>query len=336
MDVYPNLLGTVLTPKASELIADPFRHGGTHAAEKFFEAGFFKVFTRARTTAPSDLPMTVFYAFKQTETETATGVTASTGWETMLEGMLRAGWAITGTWPMRTELGNRMRNIDSNALASSIVLVCRPRNPSAGVTDRRGFQNALLAGLPDALRELQQGLIAPVDLAQASIGPGMATFSSYAKVVESDGSAMSVRTALGLINAALDEVLAEQEGAFDPETRWAVKWFEQHGYDEGPYGSAETLSTALAVTVAAMDRGGMLRQVRGKVHLLGTEDLVSGWDPATDDRVTTWEIVHHLIKRLDGEGEAAAGRLLASVGGLAEPARDLAYPGSTADLGSRH
>jgi len=323
--VHPRLLGTLLTPKAAELIADPFRQGGAEAAEQFFENGFFKVFTAARATAPPDLPMTVFYAFKQTETEAATGTTASTGWETMLDGMLRSGWAITGTWPMRTELGNRMRNIDSNALASSIVLVCRPRNASAGVTDRRGFQSALLAALPDALRELQQGLIAPVDLAQASIGPGMAIFSAYAKVVESDGSAMSVRTALGLINAALDEVLAEQEGEFDPETRWAVKWFEQHGYDEGPYGSAETLSTALAVSVAAMERGGMLRQIRGKVHLLGTEDLAEGWDPATDDRVTTWEVVHHLIKRLDDEGETAAGRLLASVGGLAEPARDLAY-----------
>jgi putative DNA methylase len=323
--MHPRLLGTLLTPKAAELVADPFRQGGPEAAERFFESGFFKVFTAARTTAPPDLPMTVFYAFKQTETEATTGTTASTGWETMLDGMLHSGWAITGTWPMRTELGSRMNSKETNALASAIVLVCRPRDVSAGVTDRRGFQSALTAQLPDALRELQQGLIAPVDLAQASIGPGMAVFSSFAKVVESDGSAMTVRTALGLINAALDEVLAEQEGEFDPETRWAVKWFEQHGYDEGPYGSAETLSTALAVSVAAMERGGILRQVRGKVHLLGTEDLADGWDPATDDRVTTWEVVHHLIKRLDEDGEAAAGRLLASVGGLAEPARDLAY-----------
>jgi putative DNA methylase len=269
--------------------------------------------------------MTVYYAFKQDETAVAIGNSASTGWVTMLEGMLASGWAVTATWPLRTERAGRPRGNDSNALASSIVLVCRPRDASAGVTDRRGFHSSLLATLPNALRELQQGLIAPVDLAQASIGPGMAIFSSYAKVVESDGSAMSVRTALGLINAALDEVLAEQEGEFDPETRWAVKWFEQHGYDEGPYGSAETLSTALAVSVAAMERGGMLRQARGKVHLLGTEDLPDGWDPATDDRVTTWEVVHHLIKRLDEEGEPAAARLLASVGGLAEPARDLAY-----------
>lgn len=325
IDVYPALLGTLLTPKAGELVADPHRHGGAKAAEEFFESGFFKVFTAARATALPDLPMTVFYAFKQSETEATTGTTASTGWQTMLDGMLRAGWAITGTWPMRTEGASRLRGLDSNALASSIVLVCRPRNASAGVTDRRGFQGALIAALPDALRELQQGLVAPVDLEQASIGPGMAIFSSYAKVVESDGSAMSVRTALGLINAALDEVQTELVGELDPETRWAVTWFEQHGYDEGIYGTAETLSTKHGVSVAAMERGGILRQVRGKVHLLGTEDLADAWDPATDDRVTTWEVVHHLIKRLDDDGEAAAGRLLASVGGLAEPARDLAY-----------
>ena len=323
--IYPELLQTLLTPKARELVADPYRHGGSDQAETFFEDGFFSAFRFFRGPASDDLPMTVYYAFKQSETERDTGQTASTGWETMLEGMLRSGWAVTGTWPMRTERGGRMNSIQTNSLASSIVLVCRPRRTDAGVTDRRGFQFALGAALPNALRELQQGLIAPVDLAQASIGPGMAVFSSYAKVVESDGTPMTVRTALGLINAALDEVLAEQEGEFDPETRWAVKWFEQHGYDDGPYGEAETLSTALAVSVAGMERGGLLRQARGSVHLLGTEDLPEGWDPATDERVTTWEVVHHLIKRLDEHGEAAAGQLLASVGGLAEPARDLAY-----------
>jgi putative DNA methylase len=323
VDYHGPLFGTILTPKASELVADPYRQGSSEAAEDFFEAGFFNVFTAARATAPAHVPMTVFYAFKQAETEH--GSTASTGWETMLEGMLCSGWSITGTWPMRTELGNRMRNIDSNALASSIVLVCRPRATAAGVTDRRGFQTALRASLPNALRELQQGLIAPVDLAQASIGPGMAVFSSYAKVVESDGSAMTVRAALGLINAMLDEVLAEQEGEFDAETRWAVKWFEQHGYDTGKYGTAETLATAMAVSVDSMDRGGMLSSVRGDVRLLAAEDMPTAYDPATDDRVTTWEVLHHLIKRLDADGESAAGGLLAQVGGLAEPARDLAY-----------
>lgn len=195
--LHGELVGTVLTPKADELVADPFRHGGGQAADEFFERGFENVFHNLANIAITGVPLTVFYAFKQSERESETGSVASTGWEKMLEGMLRSGWAITGTWPMRTEWGNRLRNLESNALASSIVLVCRPRSASAGATDRRGLQTALLRELPDALRELQQGLIAPVDLAQASIGPGMAVFSSYAKVVEPDGSAMTVRTALG-------------------------------------------------------------------------------------------------------------------------------------------
>ncbi len=218
--------------------ADPFRFGGdTAKAERFFEVAFEATFGRlCRATAP-DVPLTIFYAFKQAEA-TESGI-ASTGWETMLSGLLRSGLAVTATWPMRTELGNRMRNQASNALASSIVLACRPRSVTAGITDRRGFLADLHRELPHA-----QGNIAPVDLAQAAIGPGMAVFSRFAKVVEADGAAMTVRAALGLINAVLDQVLAEQEGDFDAETRWAIKWFEQFGFDDGAYGTAEVLATA--------------------------------------------------------------------------------------------
>lgn len=267
-DIYPELFKTLLTPKSEELIATPYRHGGDKLkAQKFFESGLGQAFHRMREVQPAEYPMTVFYAFKQSEDaggeepgsgqdgsdeEIAAGGTpapqtaaqVSTGWETMLAGLIDSGFAVTGTWPMRTERGARSIGIGTNALASSIVLSCRPRSADAPVATRREFLAALKHELPDALRYLQEGNIAPVDLAQASIGPGMAIFTRYAKVMEADGSSMSVRTALGIINQMLDEVLAEQEGEFDPDTRWAVAWFEQFGLEDGPFGEAETLSRA--------------------------------------------------------------------------------------------
>ncbi|MGH8908156.1 MAG: DUF1156 domain-containing protein [Egibacteraceae bacterium] len=323
-DIYPDLLGTVLTPKTQELVADPIRSGGDlRVAKRRFEEGFERAFTHIRQTVAPDVPMTVFYAFKQAE-KSLDG-TASTGWETMLEGLLRAGFAVTGTWPMRTELGNRMRNQASNALASSIVLACRPRPADAGITDRRGFLAALKRELPDALRKLQLGNIAPVDLAQAAIGPGMAVFSRYAKVVEPDGTGMRVRTALGLINQVLGDVLAEQEDEFDADTRWAIRWFEQRGFDEGPYGDAEVLATAMVTSVGGLQQAGILSSRGGKVRLLGRDELAAAWDPATDSRTPVWEVTQHLIKRLDDGGEQAAADLLRHVRAVGEVARDLAY-----------
>jgi putative DNA methylase len=241
--IYPSLLGTVLVPKAEELVADPFRLGGKEASRSFFEKGMTEVFARMRENSSPSFPTTVYYAFKQTEDdaddddESSEQVAqASTGWETMLEAMVQTGWQIDGTWPMRTEMKTRMRGMASNALASSIVLVCRPRPKDAGVASRRDFLAALKRELPEALRNLQKGNIAPVDLAQAAIGPGMAVFSRYARVLETDGSPMGVRTALALINQSLDEVLAEQEGEFDADTRWALAWFDQYGFTEGAYG----------------------------------------------------------------------------------------------------
>ena len=246
--IYPELLSTVLVPKARELIAEPFRHGGKVAAQKFFETGLNEVFRQIHASSSPEYPFTVFYAFKQQETESedadneTKSAVASTGWETMLAGLIGSGFSVDGTWPMRTEQSGGLREAGRNSLASSIVLVCRARPNDAGVASRRDFLAALKRELPEALRNLQKGNIAPVDLAQAAIGPGMAVFSRYARVLETDGSPMGVRTALSLINQSLDEVLAEQEGEFDADTRWALAWFDQYGFTEGAYGQAETLS----------------------------------------------------------------------------------------------
>ena len=322
---YPDLFSTMLTPKAAELVADPFRaQGNGEKAERLFEERFEGVFAKLRTITDPNYPMTVFYAFKQTEHDES-GV-ASTGWETMLAGLLRSGFVVTATWPMRTEASNRMRNQASNALASSIVLACRPRSETAGITDRRGFLAALHAELPEALRELQQGNIAPVDLAQAAIGPGMAVFSRYAKVVEPSGEAMPVRSALGLINQVLDEVLAEQEGEFDADTRFAIKWFEQFGFDEAGYDPAEGLARAMNVSVKGLEDAGILVARAGRVRLLRRSELAADWDPATDMRMPVWEVTQQLVRALWDEGsEAKAGDLVRRLGGVGEAARDLAY-----------
>ncbi len=322
---YPELFSTMLTPKSAELVADPFRCDGDKAkSEERFEEGFERAFANLRKAVDPAYPLTVFYAFKQSEHDES-GV-ASTGWETMLAGLLHSGFAVTATWPMRTELGNRMRNQASNALASSIVLACRPRNETAGITDRRGFLAALHAELPKALRELQQGNIAPVDLAQAAIGPGMAVFSRYAKVVEPTGDAMPVRSALTLINQVLDEVLAEQEGEFDGDTRFAIKWFEQYGFDEAGYDPAEGLARAMNVSVKGLEEAGILIARAGRVRLLRRAELAEGWDPTTDERMPVWEVTQQLVKALWDDGsESGAADLVRRLGGLGESARDLAY-----------
>ena len=226
---------------------------------------------------------------------------------------------------MRSELGNRMRSLDSNALASSIVLVCRPRRIDAGITDRRGFLAALKLELPEALRTLQHGNIAPVDLAQAAIGPGMAVFSRYARVVEPDGHAMTVRTALGIINGVLAEVLSEQEDEFDADTRWAVTWFEQYAHRDGRSGEAILLSTAKGTAMNALLRSGIAASVGDRVRLRPREELDANWDPTTDKRLTVWEVTQHLIRAQNQNGESAAADLVRRVGGLADTARDLAY-----------
>jgi putative DNA methylase len=328
-NAYPDLLDTMLTPKADELIADPSRFGGVKdQAEYHFESGFRRVFASVSSEVVSDTPITIFYAFKQSETDDdhdGSLIVASTGWEKMLEGLIQSGLAVTGTWPMRTELDNRMRNQTSNALASSIVLVCRPRPLTAGLTDRRGFIQVLKANLGHALRDLQSGGIAPVDLAQAAIGPGMAVFSRFAKVVEANGDPMRVRTALALINQVLDEVSAEQEGEFDEDTRWAIAWYADHGMDDGPFGRADDLSRAKNVSVDGLVRAGLREVWRRQGPTTGSERV--GPELGPDQGQPSHRLGGHAASRpaADGENEASAAELLAKVGGLGDAARDLAY-----------
>ncbi|MDV6297343.1 MULTISPECIES: DUF1156 domain-containing protein [Rhodococcus] len=314
--VHPELLSTMLVPKADELVANPYRHGGKDGAHVFFESGFREVFSHARESAFPDYPITVYYAFKQQDVD-GSGE-ASTGWETLLEGMIRSGWMITATWPMRSELSNRMRSFDSNSLASSIVLALRPRTADAPTIDRRGFINALKDELPQALRDLQQGAIAPVDLPQAAIGPGMAVFSRFSGVLTDDGAKMTVRSALTRINEILDEVLAEQEGDFDSDTRFAIAWFRQHGFEAGKFGDADNMARARNASLEHLERSGILISRAGKVSLLspsvlGEVYVGKDYDPAADPHISTWEVVMHLARALTEKGVPAAASLLSRV-----------------------
>ncbi len=320
---FPDLFVTLTTPKTEELVATPERHGGGEKAEAFFLNGMTGAMHRLAEQAHSAFPVTIYYAFKQAESDNNSG-TASTGWETFLDAVIRAGFATSGTWPMRTELANRMRGTNSNALASSIVLVCRPRAINAPTATRREFVAALGRELPEALRHLQAGNIAPVDLAQAAIGPGMAVFTRYAKVLDADGKQLKVREALTLINQTLDTALAEQEGDFDGDTRWALAWFEQYGFAEGEYGVAEMLSKAKNTSISGLADAGILISARGKVRLFRPDELPADWDPLADARLTIWEMVHHLIRAL-AIGEPAAAEMIGKLGVRAETARELAY-----------
>jgi putative DNA methylase len=326
--IYPELFATVLTPKSSELVADLVRFGGREAARRQFEQGLESSFATMRAVSDPSFPTTVYYAYRQAETDAEAnqglaGV-ASTGWETMLEALLRSGFSIGGTWPMRTESTIALK-ATRGALASSIVLVCRPRHTDVGVTTRKAFVASLKNEMPEAIRTLQHGSIAPVDLAQSSIGPGMAIFSRYARVLEPDGSAMRVRTALALINQVLDELLTEQEGEFDADTRWAIAWYEQFGLSEAAYGTAETLSKAKNTSVAGVVDAGIVAASRGHVRLLGRAEYSGDWDPAKDARLPVWEATQRLVHALLTDGEVSAGALLARLGGLGDTARDLAY-----------
>ncbi|MFO0729648.1 MAG: hypothetical protein U0231_13115 [Nitrospiraceae bacterium] len=324
--VFPDLFGTMAVPKAEELVATPYRHGSKEKAEAFFLDGMTKAMHRLAEQAHPSWPVTIYYAFKQSESDGDDGTT-NTGWDTFLAAVIEAGFAISGTWPMRTELSNRMIGAGTNALASSIVLVCRPRVVDAPMATRREFVSVLKTELPQALAHLQRGNIAPVDLAQAAIGPGMAVYTRYAKVLDAEGKPLSVREALALINQTLDEALAEQEGDFDPDSRWAITWFEQVGFEVGEYGMAEQLSKSKNTSVQGLKDAGILdkKSPGGKVRLLRPKELPKDWDPVKDTRLTEWEMVHHLIRALEEGGESAAAELVAKLGSKAEIARELAY-----------
>ena len=321
---FPDIFATLAVPKSEELVATPYRHGGKAQAESFFLDGMTRTMQCLAEQAHPNFPVTIYYAFKQSEQNSETG-TASTGWEIFLDAVIRAGFSVSGTWPVRTEGAGRIIAKGTNALASSIVLVCRKRPANAPTATRRDFVSALRTELPAALIHLQRGNIAPVDLAQAAIGPGMAVYTRYAKVLDTHGKPLPVRDALALINQTLDEVLAEQEGDFDADTRWAVAWFEQSGFDDGEYGIADTLSKAKNTSVGGLVKAGILASKAGKVRLLKPDELPDDWNPATDPRLTAWEMVHHLIRVLESGGEAAAAELAAALGTAAETARELCY-----------
>jgi putative DNA methylase len=320
--VFPSLYATVAVPKEEELIATPYRHGSKEAAEDFFLSGMKEAMHNlAEHTHPS-FPVTIYYAFKQSETSGENG-TSNTGWETFLQAVIESGFAINGTWPMRTEMGNRMISSGTNALASSIVLVCRKREVEAETIGRREFIRELNAVLPEALDEMTRGgvnsPVAPVDLSQAIIGPGMAIFSKYAAVVEADGKPMTVKTALQLIN----RFLAEDD--FDHDTQFCLHWFEGIGWGTGKYGDADVLARAKGTSVDGLVHAGVVQSSAGQLRLLKWAELPADWNPDSDDRVPVWEALHQLIRALNQDGQGAAGALLARMPARAEPIRALAY-----------
>jgi putative DNA methylase len=321
--VFPREFATFLVPKIPELIAEPARHRSSDEAERFFVEGMTKAISRMVRLSDQHYPAAIYYAFKQAEAESQ-GV-LSTGWATFLDAVILSSYQVDGTWPIRTELARRVRGQNSNALASSIVLVCRRRAANAPSVTRGDFLRAVRAELPAALHTLQESAIAPVDMAQASIGPGMAVFSRYKEVLEADDTRMSVREALRIINAELDAFLAEQEGDYDSWTRFAVTWFHQHGFEPGRFGDAETLAKARDVSVDGVRDAGIIERKAGKVWLLRRNDLPRDYLPFMDNRQTVWEGCQHLIKRLEGGSEVEAARLAKQLGYQADMARDLAY-----------
>jgi putative DNA methylase len=323
-EVFPGLFATLAVPKAEELVATPHRHGSRERAEAFFLEGMTSAMHRLQEQAHPSAPVTIYYAFKQSETADDLG-TSSSGWETFLEAVLRAGFTITGTWPMRTERESRAVGIGTNSLASSIVLVCRKRREDAAVVSRREFLRELNSVLPEALDEMTKGVgderspVAPVDLSQAIIGPGIAVFSQYSAVLEAVGSPMSVRTALQLIN----RFLAEDD--FDHDTQFCLHWFDQRAWAEGAYGEADVLARAKATSVSGLADAGVLKSGGGKVRLLRPNEYPSEWDPKKDPRIPIWEALHQLIRALREQGETGAGQLLAEVKPKSEAIRQLAY-----------
>lgn len=323
--VIPELYGTISTPKNAELIASPYRHDGdASAAYDYYVDGFTETFRNLAAAQRPDLPMVVIYAHRQEESNGDEGLTSS-AWDALLEAMLRAGVGVVGTWPIHATSSSRQIGQGTNALASYVVLVCRPRNVDAGITDRPGFARAMRSELPEALRKLQAASTLPFDLTQAAIGPGMAIFSRFARVVEPTGEAMRVKTALGLINQVRSEILSEQDDEFDAETRWAIQWFERYAFDTGPFGEAEKLFWATATSLDGLRRTGIVATKAPDVWLLDPESLPTGWDPVTDQKTCTWEVTMQLLRVLHSDGESEAGALLAKVGHFGDLAHDLAY-----------
>ena len=321
-DVWPVECSTLLTPKAEELIANRYRAGSKEQAEEHFESGMAEFMAQVAHSQPSEVPATIYYAYKATESKD--GEVRTTGWDTFLQAVLDAGLQVNATWPMRTELGNRLLASKSNALASSIVLACRPRAVSASLATRGEFIAALRYELPEAVRLLQSGNVAPVDMAQSTIGPGIRVFSRYARVVEADGSSMSVSVALRIINDVLGEILDGEEAELDTDTRFALAWFSQHGYDPGPSGDADSVARAKNTSLAGIETSGIGEARQGEFRLFERGDLAPDWSPVDDARLTVWEVLQYLVAALE-RSESEAAELLHTLGGNADRARQLAY-----------
>lgn len=323
-EVYPDLFGLLVTPKADELVATPYRHGGREAADAFFLQGMRRAIKTMAQQTSADFPTTIYYAFKQSEVEQE-GI-SSTGWATFIQSIVEAGYAVVGTWPLRTEKPGRMIAVGTNALANSVVLVCRKRDIAAEAITRAEFIRALKRELPPAISELQSVSIAPADMPQSAIGPGMGIFSRYGAVLESDDTPMTVKAALQLINRELDEYLGGIQGEFDPDTRFAITWFEQHGLKAGDYGTANSIAQARGVSVESVRHAGIVEGQAGKVRILARDELDDTWDPAADGHLTVWEACQHLVRALENDGEASAALLLKKLGSeMAEAVKDLAY-----------
>ncbi len=321
-DVWPDEFSTLVTPKAEEMVADRVRAGSKERAEKYFESGMADFMAALAAGVAPEVPATVYYAYKATETKD--GEIRSTGWDTFLQAVLDAGLQVSATWPMRTELANRPRGLGSNALASSIVLACRPRPATAVLATRGEFIAALRQELPEAVRVLQSGNIAPVDMAQSTIGPGIKVFSRYARVVEADGSSMPVSAALAIINDVLGEVLDGEEAELDADTRFALTWFAEHGYNPGLSGDADSVARAKNTSLAGIEESGIGEARAGKFRLYERSELPTNWSPAHDDRFTVWEATQHLAAALE-RSESEAAELLHVLGGNGDRARQLAY-----------
>ena len=322
--VHPDLFSTLGAPVTGELISDPARHhDDKQAAKEYFIDGLKETFNGLASRSRPDLPMLVVYAFKQQETEQ--GSVVSTGWEAVLEALMGAGLSIVGTWPIHGTGSARARGLSSNALATYVLLVCRPRSASAQIATFGQFRSRLKARLVEAVASLRAASIAPVDLAQAVIGPGMEVFSGYAGVLQADGTNTTVREALLVINAVLDEVSEEQEADFDPDTRWAIGWFEQYGLGGGPFGVADSLARAKNTALAGLEQAGVVSARAGVVHLLGADQLPANWEPPADRPLTIWEVTHQMIRRLSDAGDEGAANLLRQLGSYGAAARELAY-----------
>ncbi len=322
--VFDDIFGVLATPKAEELVATPYRHGGKEAAEAFFLDGMKKAIANMAVQSNNQFPATIYYAFKQSEV--AQDGISSTGWATFLQAVVEAGYAVVGTWPLRTEMANRMIASGTNALANSVVLVCRKKEITAETITRAEFIRALKRELPPSISELQAANIAPADMPQSAIGPGMGVFSRYKAVLESDDNPMSVKTALQLINKELDEYLGGIQGEFDADTRFAITWFEQHGNGKGDYGVADNLARARGIAVESVKHAGIVDSAAGKVRILARDELDKDWDPEEDRHLTVWECLQHLVRLHEKDGISHdTAVLLKKIITQAEAVKDLAY-----------